>query len=87
MWRKCKMIDRFGTFFIEEMDESMKWHTPIPIQCYMIHRKKKISDFEDIFNVIGQEMIKYIRERKINKLLYENYETNNTAKKGSSKNH
>ena len=69
MWRKCKMIDKHSTFFVEEINDKKKAFTPTPIECYMIHKKKKVTDYEDVFDVISQEIIRYSRNLKLNRVL------------------
>lgn len=78
------MIDRFGSFFIEEYVQDNKRALPFKIECYMIHKKKRINDFESIVDVVERAKIEYIREHKLNEILYESNETNNTTTKGSS---
>lgn len=65
-WREVKMIDKFGMFQVEE---SHKDETYNITGLNIIYKKKKITDWNEIMDIIESLQIEKLREKKLKLIL------------------
>jgi hypothetical protein len=65
-WRDCKMVDKWGLF---QVQETVKDGTYNITGAYMIYKKKRISDWNDVMDIIEALQIEKLREKKLSRLL------------------
>lgn len=65
-WREVKMIDRFGMFQVEQTHKDGTYDVS---GLTIMYKKKVISDWNDIMNIIEALEVQRLREYKINNLL------------------
>jgi hypothetical protein len=75
-WRTCREIDKDGLFFViekQEFDTEVGLKLPPHLQTnsfhYMIYKKKKITDFGEMMEVVDHERISRGRDIKIKKII------------------
>ena len=65
-WRDCKMIDKEGMF---QVQDTVKEGTYNISTTYILYKKKRIVDWNDVMDVIVSLETERLRDKKISKLL------------------
>ena len=65
-WRACKMIDKEGMF---QVQDTVKEGTYNISTTYILYKKKRIVDWNDVMDVIVSLETERLRDKKISKLL------------------
>lgn len=68
-FRKCKMIDNKGTFWVEE-EVTVGTKQPIAIKyyCYLMHKTKLIIEYSECMAVIDGLIKSYQRDLKLKEI-------------------
>lgn len=67
-WRDCKMVDKWGMFQVQESHKDGTYNIST---TYILYKKKRIGDWNDVMDIIEALQVEKLRESKLNRLLDE----------------